>query len=243
MEIESIFLLASVGLAAGIINTLAGGGSFLTVPVLVMLGLPGNLANGTNRIGVLFQTFMAGWRFRRTSIFLPKEVLPVLAPMAVGSIIGAIAINQISDQIFEKFFGVAMILLWAMTLRKSTEETKPSPNRLWQNFIRFLVGLYGGAFQAGVGILLVLVLRNTGLDLLKANALKVAVNFCFTLLALPIFLFNGHVSWGPALALGFGFAIGGEVGARIAIDHGSRVLRPALGIAVLILAGRMFGLY
>lgn len=243
MEIESIFLLTSVGLAAGIINTLAGGGSFITVPVLVMLGLPGNLANGTNRIGVLFQTFMAGWRFRRTNFLAPKEVLPVLLPVAAGSIVGAIAINQISDQLFEKFFGIAMIILWVMTLTKPSERTDDSKNHLWQKVIRFLVGLYGGAFQAGVGILLVLVLRNTGLDLLRANALKVAVNFCFTLLTLPIFLFNGHVAWGPALALGFGFAIGGEVGARIAIDHGNKVLRPALGVAVLLLAGRMFGLY
>jgi uncharacterized membrane protein YfcA len=136
-----------------------------------------------------------------------------------------------------------MIVLWVMTLRRPAKGKEDRNNTFWQQVTRFGVGLYGGAFQAGVGILLVLVLRNTGLDLLKANVLKVAVNFSFTLLTLPVFLLNDHVAWGPALALGFGFALGGELGARLAINHGNKVLRPALGLGVLLLAGRMFGLY
>ncbi|NIW85752.1 MAG: TSUP family transporter, partial [Gammaproteobacteria bacterium] len=101
---------------------------------------------------------------------------------------------------------------------------RPSP---WRHLAYFAVGLYGGAFQAGVGLLLVLVLQRSGLDLLRANVLKVAVNFSFTALALPVFIWNDRVAWIPALALGAGYALGGEIGARLTIGKGERVLKPA----------------
>ncbi|NIW85751.1 MAG: TSUP family transporter, partial [Gammaproteobacteria bacterium] len=69
-------------------------------------------ANGTNRVGVVMQTFVAAARFKREAFLIPRDVLPVLLPMAAGSIGGALLINQLSDDLFEKFFGVVMVLLW-----------------------------------------------------------------------------------------------------------------------------------
>jgi uncharacterized membrane protein YfcA len=107
----------------------------------------------------------------------------------------------------------------------------------------FAIGLYGGAFQAGVGILLVFALSYAGYDLVRANSIKVVVVFAITFFAVPVFIAADQVAWLEALVLTIGFAAGGELGSRIAVRGGERVIRPVLAAAVLALAGRMFGLY
>ena len=103
--------LGATATVAGVVNTLAGGGSLLTVPLLVLLGLPGGIANGTNRVGVLVQSSVAAWRFRALGVGGLREAAPVLLPVAAGSLIGAWGIAQISDALFERAFGVVMLLL------------------------------------------------------------------------------------------------------------------------------------
>jgi len=107
----------------------------------------------------------------------------------------------------------------------------------------FAIGAFGGAFQAGVGILLLYALAASGTGLVQGNAVKVVLNFCFSLLVLPIFASAQQVALPEALALGAGFAGGGLVGPRIAVRGGERVIRPVLACAVVALAGRMLGLY
>lgn len=242
---EALLLLAG-GLTAGIVNTLAGGGSLLTVPLLVMLGLPGGIANGTNRIGVVLQSGAAAWRFRRQGVWEIRSARLELVAVATGALIGAISVVQLSDRLFERLFAFAMLALLVPTLRRSppiAAEPRPRPARWLRFALFFAIGLYGGALQAGVGVLLVFALSWGGFDLVRANAIKVAINFCFTLLAAPIFVAEGKVAWVPALVLGAGFAAGGELGARLAVRGGEALIRPVLGFAVLALAGRMLGLY
>jgi uncharacterized membrane protein YfcA len=105
------------------------------------------------------------------------------------------------------------------------------------------IGIYGGAFQAGVGIALVFALTYAGYDLIHANSIKVVVNAALTAVALPVFIWNNQVAWIPAIILALGFAAGGELGARMAVRGGERLIRPVLALAVAALAGRMMGLY
>ena len=107
----------------------------------------------------------------------------------------------------------------------------------------FAIGLYGGAFQAGVGVLMLSVFSLAGVELVRSTHIKNALNTCFTLLALPIFWWAGQILWPQALALGSGFAAGGALGARVAVRGGERVIKPVLAVAVVALAGRMLGLY
>ena len=102
MSALEISVLIAVGLVAGVVNTLAGGGSLLTVPLLVIFGLPGTIANGTNRVGVLVQCAVACWRFDAEGISELRSDLPLLQPVVLGSIVGAAAATQVSDQIFER---------------------------------------------------------------------------------------------------------------------------------------------
>jgi len=237
-------LLALAGLAAGVVNTLAGGGSLLTVPLLVLLGLPGNLANGTNRVGVLWMSAVAAWRFRAEGVPGLGGALAVLWPVAAGSLVGAIAISRVADETFERFFGLVMLAILVPTLRPPgvARARRPWP-RAAARALFFAVGLYGGAFQAGVGLLLVFALSRAGHDLVEANAVKVVVVGAMTAAALPVFVVAGQVAWLPAAALSLGFVAGGEAGARLAVRGGERLIRPVLGAAVLALAGRMLGLY
>ena len=242
-----VALLVGGGLLAGIINTLAGGGSMLTVPLLVMVGLPGTLANGTNRVGILIQNGVASWGFRLQGVGDFRSSLPVILPVAAGAAVGAAAASQLSDAAFERAFGVLMLFLLIPTVRgvsgSSSEGQTPERPAWLLAAIFFGIGLYGGAFQAGVGLLLVAALSFAGIDLVRANSIKVLVNFCFSLLAVPIFAAAGQIAWPQALALGAGFGAGGAVGSRLAVQGGEKLIRPVLGLAIVAFAGRMIGLY
>ncbi len=238
-------LLVVGGLVAGVINTLAGGGSLLTVPLLILLGLPGTVANGTNRIGVLLQTVFATWSFRAEGVSERGAVVRVLVPVSAGALIGAVGISRVPDAAFERIFGVVMLLLLIPLLRPRTPEAGGA--RTWSRPVSavafFAIGAYAGAIQAGVGLPLLIALLHAGHDVVRANAIKVAVIGLATLLALPVFAYQGQIAWLPALVLGTGFAAGGALGARIAVRSGERVVRPLLALAVVVLAARMLGVY
>jgi len=246
MDWTSAAMLAAGGFVAGVINTLAGGGSMLTVPLLVLLGLPGTVANGTNRIGILAQTVSATWSFEGAGVHALRPALPVLFPLGLGALVGALGAAQLSDQAFEKGFGIVMILLLLPTLRppKAKEQVAATPSRGAVHFLIFFsIGVYGGAFQAGVGLFLLLALARSGYDLVTANAIKTLVVIALTAVAVPIFIAHGQVEWAPALLLSVGFAGGGIAGARFAVRGGDRLIRPVLALSVVALAGRMLGLY
>ena len=239
---EAALLLAG-GLLAGIVNTLAGGGSMLTVPLLVLVGLPGTVANGSNRVGILLQNATAAWRFRAQGVPGVRDALRVLVPVGLGSAIGAFGVAQLADATFERVFGVAMLLLLLPTLRPPGSHSDRRPWSPTTTFLVFLaIGVYGGSLQAGVGLVLVAALSRAGFDLVRANSIKVVVVFVLTLVAVPVFVAEGQVAWLPAGVLALGFAAGGELGARLAVRGGERLIRPVLALAVLALAGRMLGL-
>jgi uncharacterized membrane protein YfcA len=238
-------LLVGGGLLAGIVNTLAGGGSMLTVPLLVLLGLPGSVANGSNRVGVLLQSGVAAWRFRAQGIPGAADATRVLVPVGAGALVGAWWVAQLADATFERIFGLAMVLLLLPTLRPPRAGSAGA--RPWSPATSFLIffaiGVYGGALQAGVGLVLVAALSRAGFDLVRANSVKVVVVLALTLVAVPVFIAEGQVAWLPAGVLAVGFAAGGEIGARLAVRGGERLIRPVLALSVLALAGRMLGLY
>ena len=240
-------MLVGGGLLAGVVNTLAGGGSLLTVPLLVVLGLPGTIANGTNRVGILLQSLIASRGFRSQGVSGFRGALPLLAPVLVGSAIGALAVSRAPDEAFERLFGALMLVLLIPTLRRMPSASDASLPRIWSPTTRaavfFAIGLYGGAFQAGIGIVLVFALSHAGLDLVRANAIKMVVIAALTIVALPVFLLEQQIAWLPALVLACGYAAGGALGARLAVQRGERLIRPVMVASVLALAGRMLGLY
>jgi uncharacterized membrane protein YfcA len=237
-------LLLGGGLVAGVVNTLAGGGSLLTVPLLVLLGLPGPVANGTNRVGVLMGSAAATWRLTRLGVSGLRDAAPLVGPSALGALLGAYGVVQLPAAAFDRIFGVLMLVLLVPTLRGVRLELarRPLPPVV-RALAFFAIGLYGGAFQAGVGVLLLAVLSLAGVEIVRSTHIKTALNTCFTLLTLPIFWWAGQIQWPEALVLGAGFSAGGALGARVAVGGGARVIRPVLACAIVALAGRMLGIY
>jgi uncharacterized membrane protein YfcA len=241
-----IALLIAVGLVAGVVNTLAGGGSVLTVPLLVIFGLPGTIANGTNRVGILVQGVVACWRFDAEGISELRSALPLLPPVVLGSIVGAAAATQVPDQIFEQVFAGIMLILLIPILRGRNLPSTPraqSWSPLTRGFVLFAVGVYGGAVQAGVGLLLLFALNRTGFDLFRANAIKIVIATALAIVTVPVFIFEQQVAWLPAAFISAGFTLGATLGARFAVIGGESAIRRALAVAVLALAGHLFGLY
>jgi uncharacterized membrane protein YfcA len=240
-------LLVGGGVAAGVVNTLAGGGSLLTVPLLVLIGLPGTLANGTNRVGILLQCLVASWRFHAQGMLPWGSMLRVAVPVVLGALAGASGIARISDTAFERLFGVVMLVLLVPTLRR-TMASEPGPaaprwGRTTSALTFFGIGVYTGAIQAGVGIPLLFALIHVGHDVVRANAIKMAVIGVATLAAVPVFAVQGQIAWLPAVLLACGFSVGAVIGPHLAIRGGERAVRPVLVVAVLALAARMLGVF
>ncbi len=244
MSLGSALIIFIGGIFAGFINAMAGGGSLLTVPLLGLAGVEGLIANGTNRVSVLLATISTGIGFARGGYLDWRKTLPVLGPAMVGGAVGALVIANIEDLWFKRIFGVVMIPLLILSLRPPKPDRTPADWPLWvSTAVFFFVGVYAGAIQAGVGLILLLILNRAGHDLVAGNAIKNYVVIGVSLIAVPIFLANDQVRWLPALVLSAGTMTGGYIGANSAISGGERVIKPVLVVSVVILAGRMLGFY
>jgi uncharacterized membrane protein YfcA len=238
-------LLVIGGLFAGAINTVAGGGSMLTVPLLVLAGVPGNAANGSNRVGILTSNVAAVATFRRLGVDGLRHASRVVVPVVLGGLIGSFAVGRLlDDAAFERVFGLLMIPLVILSVRRPSNA---SGDRAWSTtkvvIVFLLIGIYGGAFQAGVGLVLLAALTRSGFDLVMSNSIKVIVNTAVTVVALPVFILSGDIAWAPALVLAAGFVVGGWLGAQATFRGGEVLIRRVMVVAALGLAGRLIGIY
>ena len=237
-------LLVVGGLMAGTINTVAGGGSMLTVPLLVLAGVPGNDANGSNRVGILTSNAAAAASFRRLGVGGLRGAAPILVSVVGGSLIGSIAVSRLTDETFETMFGLLMVPLILLSIRTPSARTDgPAWSRPVTVAVFVGIGIYGGAVQAGVGLVLLAALTRSGLDLVTANNVKVVINVLVTCVALPVFVAQGKVDWGPALTLAAGFTAGGWLGAHVAVRGGEQLIRRVMVVAALALAANLLGLF
>ena len=191
-----------------------------------------------------FNTAVAATAVRRMGVSGLSRAQPVLVSVVVGSLVGSRLISRLGAESFERAFGVVMVPLLLLSL---CPPRVPAASRAWSGpvavLVFFGVGLYGGAFQAGIGLLLALVLLRSGMDVVVGSSVKVVVILAVTLVALPVFIVGGRVDWAPALVLAVGFAVGGGLGARFTVQGGERAVRPVMAVAVLALSGRLLGLY
>jgi len=238
-------ILFGVGLLTGFINILAGGGSLLTLPVLIFLGLPGSVANGTNRVAILIQNVVAITGFQRLHVFPWRLSLLASAPALVGTFIGARLAVDIPDAMFKPILAGIMIGVLIIVLvdpaRRFQRTFQAIRGRRFLLFSLgfFLIGLYGGFIQAGVGFLAITLLLLFGLDMVKINAMKVLVIFIFTILALVIFIMHGQVNFLFGIVLGAGNALGGFVATRVAVKKGHNWIRGFVVVMVIIFAAKL----
>jgi uncharacterized membrane protein YfcA len=244
MDLWQLILLALIGCLTGFINVMAGGGSLLTMPVMVLMGMPGPVANGTNRVAILAQNITAVTGFFRQGFSDFKLSLSLSLCALPGALIGAYCGTKLQGLWFNRVLaGVMITVMVLMSVKKHrpgsvTTTGPPGQNRLIAAHILMAVaGFYGGFIQAGVGFILMAILhRVLGLDLVRVNMHKVFIVGTYTIFALAVFAVRGNVAWIPGISLAAGNAVGGWVGSHIAVKKGERLIRIVFNTALMILA-------
>jgi len=239
----NLALLLAVGAIAGFINTLAGGGSFLTIPLLIFLGLPPTVANATNRLAVFLQSLTAVRQFHGYGVFPLRFSLIVSVPAVAGSVLGSYAALVVSDAAFKKYLAVFMVLMTLITFIKPGAMQPPRPGEQFSPGrwvllcgLFFLIGLYGGFIQAGVGFLIMAAMLFTGYDFVAGNATKSFVIFLLTLVSLVIFIAGGKVQFLPGLVLGAGSVVGALIGSKATVGKGNVFVQRFLVVTVILFA-------
>ncbi len=231
--------LALAGVLGGVANTLAGGGSFIILPILIGLGLTPGVANATSRLGVLAHGSAATATFVRARAMPGDLVLRVAPAMCVGALGGAWLATRLDDDLLRPLFG-AVLVVWALLLvvrpgRFITAPPEPRPPGPLAQLLALLIGVYGGFLQAGVGFpLMALFVSLLGHTTLRANAAKVAVVLIYTLLAMAVFAAAGQVAWREGAILAAGMMVGGVLGARLQLHVGPGLVRWALVVMVAV---------
>ncbi|MFQ5659214.1 MAG: sulfite exporter TauE/SafE family protein [Gammaproteobacteria bacterium] len=228
-------ILILVGCVAGFMNVMAGGGSLLSVPVMVFMGMPGPVANGTNRIAILAQNITAVTTFFRKGYADFKLSLTLSLSAIPGAIAGALLGTRLQGVWFNRTLAVIMIcVMYLMARKKKPDDTgtktggKPK-NLLLGHLLMLGVGYWGGFIQMGVGFIIMPVLhRVMGLDLVQVNMHKVFIIGMYSIVALFIFASRVEVLWLLGACLAVGNSIGGWLGVHMSVMKGEGLIRMVL---------------
>ncbi len=246
-DIYGIIILFIAGAIAAFINVNAGGGSTLTLPALIFLGVDPVTANGTNRLSILLQNASAVYSFRQENLYEFKESLILSLLTLPGAILGAVFAVKLDDRIFQNILAVVMIfIVITMFLPKKKRTDVNDKIKLdWKTVPALLaVGFYGGFIQAGVGILLMAGLQNLmKLDLIRVNMHKVFIVFFYTVPAFLIFVFSSSINWYYGLTLSAGTAFGAWWSVKLSVKKGEGLIKIVLIIAILIMAFKLLNIF
>ena len=245
VSVVQIVVILVAGLFAGFVNTLAGGGSFITLVALEFAGLTSTMANGTNRVAIEVQNIMAVLGFKSKGVSNFKMSLHFAIPALLGAIVGAYVVIDLPERVFHRVLAVAMLFMLftivfdVKSWLKKRQITMTPRRRLLAYPAFFIVGFYGGAIQAGVGFLLIAALvLIAGQDLVRTNSHKVFIIATYTLFVLILFALRGQVNWVLGLVLAVGNGTGAWIASRLAATRGEKIVRVVLGVMLAVMAVR-----
>ena len=244
--IQAVILIV-VGFFAGVINTLAGGGSLFTLPVLIFLGLPPNIANGTNRIAIVIQSLSGALGYKSKGISNFPFNIYLGNSASIGAVIGAQIAIDLDGRLFNRILAIILIVVGGLILMNAKNLTHKLPERLTGKYLLFgiigffFIGIYGGFINAGIGIVIMLFLnRINRLSLVKTNASKTAIVFIYSSLALAVFAFNDAINWKLGLLMALGTSVGAWWASRWSVKKGDQVIRWAMLITIGIMAVKLW---
>lgn len=240
-------MLAATGVVAGWMNVMAGGGSMLTVPVMILMGLPGPVANGTNRVAIIAQNAAAATNFFRHGYADLRLSLSLAAAAVPGAVAGAATGVRLDGEWFNRTLALVMIavmILMATSRRSATTQRQaPTTTRarlIWGHVLMIFAGFWGGFIQIGVGFVLMPILhRVIGLDLVRVNMHKVVIVLVYSVAALAVFAAGVELRWMLGFALAAGNALGGWFGAHSSMKRGEALIRGVFHLALIALIIRL----
>ena len=242
-----ILILILIGFFAGVVNTIAGGGSLLTLPVLIFLGLPPSVANGTNRIALFIQMLVGSAGFKSKGIkTFPFSIYLGIAAL-LGSLIGAQIAVDIKGDTFNKILSfvmiaVVLIIIFKPKLKASDVLERTTGKHLWVGCIAFFFfGIYGGFLNAGLGFILIFFLHYYNrLSLVKSNAAKAVIISIYMGGALAVFIMNDKIDWSVGLTMAIGNAIGAWFSSRFSVNKGDKFVKYFLIVVVTAMAIKLW---
>ena len=235
-------LITLVGFIAAFLNTVGGGGSLFSVPILTFIGLPITTANATSRVAILFQNIFAVGGFKSKGIKLPWPYAIYLGIASLGGgLLGSMLASHVPDHVFKRIFVLVMLISVGLILYdpfKSKGEEKLTPKAQWIGAFFFLfIGVYGGFVQAGIGFLVIAVLSLVNnLSLVKSNYVKVFAAIVYTGVSVIVFAFEGKINWSIGLILAIGHALGGWYASRWSVKAGDVWIKRVLIFSVIAMA-------
>ncbi len=237
-----------VGIFTGFLNTVAGGGSLISMPILIFMGLPGTVANGTNRVAILVQNFFAVGGFHSKGIKLPFPYTYWLSGVSlIGGLIGAYFATDISDIVFNRILAVVMVVVGLSIVmgrssgNNSGQEKMSTSSQVTGTILFFFLGIYGGFLQAGIGFLVIALLRHVNnFSLIKINYIKVFAAILYTGAAVLIFAIQDKIIWTIGIFLAIGQGLGGWYASRWSVDKGEKWIKRILVVAVMALAIKLW---
>lgn len=248
-----IYLFAVIGaFIAGCINTLAGNGSAITLSILTeMIGLPGNVANATNRVGIAAQTLIGSWVFAKEGQLDFKQSRFYILLTCLGAVGGIYTAVIISNEAFLQIFRFLLVFMFIVILVKPKRWLRTNSDiralPLWISLPVFIgIGFYGGFIQMGMGIFflaaMVLVARY---NLIEGNAVKAVVAAIYTTAAVAIFAWQGLIDWKIGALMAFGQSAGGYLTARFAATdpRAGKIAYWVLIVVVLLAIAKTFGVF
>lgn len=247
-ELLKLLLLFGIGSLAGFINIMAGGGSTITLPALIFLGLEGSLANGTNRVAILIQSISAIISFRQEKYSKFKLSLKLAAFTLPGAVAGSLIAVKISDELFQNILAYVLIgVIISILLRKSNQNKYEKDRQSQSSWLiypaMFAIGFYGGFIQVGVGFMLMASLYHLmRFNLVRVNMHKVFIVFIYTIPVLLVFLFTNNVNWKFGLCMAAGNAFGAWWSAKVSVKRGEGVIRIVLAGLILVMSLRLLNI-
>lgn len=250
MEIDYLtnLFIIGIGFVAGFLNTVAGGGSLISLPVLIFLGLPGSVANATNRVAILSQNIFAvtGFNSKGIKLPMPYSIFLGLASL-LGGLIGAKLAVEIHDALFNRILAVIMILVVLSIALEKKKPAQQQPERLSLRhqalgIIAFVfLGVYGGFIQAGIGFLVIAAVTNINhLSLVKTNYVKVFAAIVYTGVSVIVFTLENKIVWTTGLVLAIGQGFGGWYASRWSVEKGDVWIKRIMVVTVIALAVKLW---
>ena len=228
-------LVFAAACVAGAINSVAGGGTLITVPTLMWLGMPAIHANATSTVALWPGSLSGAWGFRRELFTADRRVFALIVPSLVGGLSGAILLHQTPPDVFERL--IPLLILFATCLFMAQEPLQRRFNLTaihnarshwlsWTMLFQLLVGIYGGYFGAGIGIMMLAALSLMGhTDIYQMNGVKNLLAVAINGIAILYLVFTDLILWPDALVMAIGAIVGGVAGAGTARRVGRPVVR------------------
>ncbi len=246
MEWYEYLLIIAVGFLAAFLNTIGGGGSLFSVPILTFMGLPITSANATSRVALLFQNIFAVGGFRSKGVELPWPYSMYLGFSSLfGGLLGSYLASMIADEIFTRIFVFVMIgavlLIIYDPFKTGGNEKLDSRSQIIGTVLFFFIGIYGGFVQAGIGFIVMAVLSTVNrLNLTKTNYVKVFAAIVYTGVSVLVFAIEGKVLWATGLILAIGHALGGWYASRWSVTAGEKWIKRIMIASIIAMAVKLW---